>query len=345
MARSDQKKAKQKLRYLLSDAEKQRKGRADKKTLMVQLASENESNAAKLRKFTSAASGRPPLESAYPDLHEAIVQLVTAGAGADMRRRTDVLNTCKTLDDLRAALLKEGYTFSRQALYLRLIPRRSDSVEGIRHIRTVPVKLRKAKNNLRNRHKDADFTFTTKKQLRDVVSMFGKKSVFVISIDDKAKVPIGVTAVTKQAPLVMHVSYEVRLPDHDFVKATKHKLTPSVYAGCEIRSTSAHGHPEISYSGPTYIAIRSGKHDSSTAYSHGKDFDHVMEMDEFKEILKVDDVAKPIAIILCDGGPDENPRFPKTLDVAIQHFKEYNFDVLFVSTLAPGMSTYNNVER
>ena len=126
---------------------------------------------------------------------------------------------------------------------------------------------------------------------------------------------------------------------------TKHKLTLSVYAGCEIRSASAHAHPEISYSGPTYIAIRSGKHDSSTTYSNGKDFDHVMEMDEFKEIVKVDDVVKPIAIILCGGSPDENPRFPKTFDVAIQHFKEYNFDVLFVSTLAPGMSAYNNVER
>ena len=96
---------------------------------MVQLASENESNAVKLRKFTNAASGRPPLENEYPDVQEAIFQLVTVGAGADMRRRTDALNTCKTLDDLHAALLKEGYTRSRQALYLRLIPRRSDSVE------------------------------------------------------------------------------------------------------------------------------------------------------------------------------------------------------------------------
>ena len=42
------------------------------------------------------------------------------------------------------------------------------------------------------------------------------------------------TAATKQTPLAMHISDEVRLPDHDFVKATKHKLTPSVYAGCEL---------------------------------------------------------------------------------------------------------------
>ena len=111
------------------------------------------------------------------------------------------------------------------------------------------------------------------------------------------------TAATKQAPLVMHVSYEIRLPNHDFVKAIKHKLTPSVYAGCEIRSPSAWADPEISYSGPTYVAIRSGKHDSNTVYSHGKDFNHVMEMKEFQELMKVNDVTKPIAIILYDGGP------------------------------------------
>ena len=44
-------------------------------------------------------------------------------------------------------------------------------------------------------------------------------------------------------------------------------------------------------------------------------------------------------------GPHKNPWFPKTLDDSIQDFKEFNFDVMFVSTLAPGMPAYNNVER
>ena len=82
-----------------------------------------------------------------------------------------------------------------------------------------------------------------------MASLFGQENTFVLSIDDKAKVPIGVTAAVKQ------MSYEIRLPDHDFMKAPKHKLTPSVYAGCEIRSSSSKSDPEISNSGPTYIAI------------------------------------------------------------------------------------------
>ena len=62
MARLDLKQAEAKLRYLLSDAAKQKKRRAEKKTLVMQLAGENESNAAKLRKFTHSSTGRPPLE-------------------------------------------------------------------------------------------------------------------------------------------------------------------------------------------------------------------------------------------------------------------------------------------
>ena len=74
--------------------------------------------------------GRQPLDNLYQDLHQAIIDLVTVGAGAESRRRTDVLNSCKTLDDLHATLRKEGYILTTQALYLRLIPRRADRQEG-----------------------------------------------------------------------------------------------------------------------------------------------------------------------------------------------------------------------
>ena len=48
---------------------------------------------------------------------------------------------------------------------------------------------------------------------------------------------------------------------------------------------------------------------------------------------------------VCDGRPDEYPRFPKTLDVAKQHFKKYNLDALLISTIVPGLSAYNQAER
>ena len=48
----------------------------------------------------------------------------------------------------------------------------------------------------------------------------------------------------------MHMEYEVRLPDHDFVVASKHKLVLSVYVAREIQTTYARSQLEISHTGP-----------------------------------------------------------------------------------------------
>jgi len=64
-----------------------------------------------------------------------------------------------------------------------------------------------------------------------------------------------------------------------FFTATKtcptdqHKLIPSVYAGIRIMPDGLGNKEAVSYSGSTYIAIRSGKHSSSTAMSYGLDFE------------------------------------------------------------------------
>jgi hypothetical protein len=55
--------------------------------------------------------------------------------------------------------------------------------------------------------------------------------------------------------------------------------------------------------------------------------------------------VKPVIIITVDGGPDENPRYPKVLLQAISHFKKYDLDSIFIATHAPGQSAYNAVER
>ena len=75
-------------------------------------------------------------------------------------------------------------------------------------MRTVPVKLRKAKNTLCNRYAEVNFTYAIKRQMRDIVFLSGSNNLFVLSVDNKAKVPTDVTAVTKQASIIMYISYE-----------------------------------------------------------------------------------------------------------------------------------------
>jgi len=38
---------------------------------------------------------------------------------------------------------------------------------------------------------------------------------------------MGIPAAHKQAPLIMSMKIQIKLPDHDFVIGTKHKLIPS----------------------------------------------------------------------------------------------------------------------
>ena len=151
---------------------------------------------------------------------------------------------------------------------------------------------------------------------------------------------MGLPAAKSQTPILMHLEYRIQLPDHDFVVPDRHTLIPSVYAGVDFKNGC------LSYSGPTFISIRSGKHDSSTAYSHLYDLKECLKLDSFDIIATNNDGAlKPIVIIFTDGGPDENPRHPKPRSCYYSFFKENNLDCIFVATNAPGHSAYNPVER
>ena len=50
-------------------------------------------------------------------------------------------------------------------------------------------------------------------------------------------------------------------------------------------------------------------------------------------------------ILTVDGGPDENPRYQKTINCAIDYFSSYDLDAFFLATNAPGRSAFNRVER
>lgn len=105
-------------------------------------------------------------------------------------------------------------------------------------------------------------------------------------MDNKARVPLGITAANTQATTLMHLDYHVKLPDHDFVVAEKHKLIPSVYAGIVIKK-DGEGKPEaVTHSGPKYVEIRSGKHSSSNAETHATDIHRLSEMLAFEKFMR-----------------------------------------------------------
>ncbi|CAF4260586.1 unnamed protein product [Rotaria sp. Silwood2] len=294
-----------------------------------------------LNKLYRRGAGRPRIEEQCPDLLQIIEEIAKVGGASDDRRRSETIRPCLTLDDLREKIKQRGYDIKRTTLYYRLLPHRASSIDGRRHVNTVPVRLRRAQNDEHGKHEDGHFATATIRYMKDLASVFGNDCVFYLSQDDKCKVPLGLPAARVQAPMLMHLDYRIRLPDHDWTVAPRHQLTPSVYAACLLSEEG-----DLGYSGPTYIAVRSAKHDLSSAESHAIDFDRLVSLKEFEDVARDETgQVKPILIVTVDGGPDENPRFPKTLVANIGKFKKYNLDALFVLTHAPGQSAYNIVER
>ena len=126
------------------------------------------SSAKPLRPFP----GRPPLEDTkeFAELPTLIVKIAQRYASADPKRRAEMLTLPKTLDDLVEALKKEGMKVERSALYMRLIPKRRNSSYGKRHVRVVPVQLRKPQYDGRKKHISARYCFATSLMLRELAS-------------------------------------------------------------------------------------------------------------------------------------------------------------------------------
>lgn len=329
---------------LKKDIEKQKRYREKIRNSLICYKSQNKEQAKDLK--IRDKPGRTPVEEDQPGLHQAILDIALFGSAADSRRRAEVINNVTSVSSLTDQLNSLGFKISRSATYLRLIPKNSNTIEGKKHISTVPVKMRRAQNEARKNHLDTYFCTASIRAAETLASVLGPKQVFFLSSDDKARVPIGITAAKKQAPFLMHVEYRVTLPDHDWVVAKKHKLIPSVYAVIEIAENKFGDPSAVSYSGPTYIAIRSGKHSSSNASTHALDFKKLTSLKEFQELAKTEDgQLKPVVMISTDGGPDENPRYPSVISFAVQTFSEFDLDALFVFTNAPGHSAYNRVER
>ena len=283
-------------------------------------------------------------EAQNKKLITAISQIAISGSATHERRRSEIMRTVKTLDQLTEALNREVCSLKRLSVYLRLLPRNLITKEGKRHVTTAPVKLISAKNSKHQNHPCTNFAKATVNALEELAGLLGPREVTFHSQDDKAKVSIGITAASKQAPLLMHMEYKVILPDHDYVVASQHKLIPSVIGDMQVRENDFSGHA-VTYSGPMYCAIRSVKHSGSGAYHHLQDMKRIRSLDIFDGSFKNNGEAKPVMIVTVDGGPDENPRYTKTIECAIDYFLSQDLDAFFLATNAPGRSAFNRVER
>jgi len=258
---------KKELKETIQNAARQKKLRDERKR---KLESVDETTRKKLMGKATSDLGRPE-KCDKLELIKAISRIAISGSAAHDRRRNEVIRTVKTLDQLTEALNREGFELKRSSVYLHLLPRNHRTIEGKRHVSTAPVKLYKAQNSKHASHPSKKFAQASIRSLEELAAILGPAEVTFHSQDDKAKVPIGLTAANKQSPMVMHMEYQVTLPDHDFVVAAKQKLIPSVIGNMKLVKSKDLMTDAVTYSGATYICIRSAKHSGSSAFAHLQD--------------------------------------------------------------------------
>lgn len=231
-----------KLLTRIGDEKRSRKNRLKRKEDLKKIF-DMHPDAAKLVKLRTDF-GRPRIEETQPLLLQVIADIAIHGSAAHEKRQSDIYRSVKTLNELCTEINKrDNFSISRSALYLRLLPKRSNSSEGKRHVKTCPVKLVRSENDKHCTHPDGRFCTSTINLLEELASFLGPKQVCFISQDDKTRFSVGLTAAKHQAPMLMHVEYKISLPDHDWVVAAKHKLIPSVYAGIVVKE-NAFGKPD-----------------------------------------------------------------------------------------------------
>ena len=90
------------------------------------------------------------------------------------------------------------------------MPAHSNSREAReRHVQIVPVRLLRPEANLRKSNPDRMFAKSFSDDLKSLDPQFGPAPINYISVDDKAKVAIGLAAAKVQAPMLMHIDYKV----------------------------------------------------------------------------------------------------------------------------------------
>lgn len=78
-----------------------------------------------------------------------ILKHCTHGYSADNRRRTETFSCIKTLSELtEVQRTKLNCNMSRSGTYVRQLPCRANSIEGKKHVVTVPVKLAQPQKDL-----------------------------------------------------------------------------------------------------------------------------------------------------------------------------------------------------
>ncbi|XP_072036005.1 uncharacterized protein [Amphiura filiformis] len=332
---------KMKLTTLQANAVRQKKYRDRKKKQLEQLQKSHPQLACKLK--TRNKRGRPRIEETQPDLLKVLEEVAGAAAAGDNKNgdTPKPALTGKSLRDLTIEMKQRGFKLSRSAAYLRLAPRATESPEGKRHVKYVPVKLRPQTGHGKQ-HIDGKFAAASIQYVQELTSVLGPQVVGYVIQDNGCRVRFKSSGENSSEHMVL--DYRAPQSDSEAMRLKSldgTKLVLSLYGACQIHKNGMGEQDKVTKVGPTYIAVRSGRYLASAAYAHWDDFNIVVQRPEFKDFLRrPDGSVKPVMVLFVSGSHDENPHSAKALQVAACHFKVHNLDAMFIVSDAPGKGSY-----
>jgi len=122
---------------------------------------------------------------------------------------------------------------------------------------------------------------TNVKGAKQFVSTFPNESV-IISQDDKAKIPLGIPAVSRTFHSVQTLTQPVTIMDHDFPCGSKQKFIPSVYLF--INPTMSN---EVLRTGKLAIMIRPEYFLGTTSKTHANDLYSLIDSKSLAHVIFV----------------------------------------------------------
>ncbi|CAF1129204.1 unnamed protein product [Adineta ricciae] len=295
-----------------------------------------------LKLYKASTISAHSIDNVSSDLLQTLEEIARIGGVSD-QNPGNIPQPCTTLDELRDKIRTRSYEIRRSSTYYRLLPSGAFSEDGKKHVISTAVRLRQLQGIELTKHPDYHFVCATLKHIKDLAATFGNDCVFYLIQDNKASVRIGRPAARGQSPLILHLDYQMSTANSTPIPNTvPHQLKPTVYASCIIDEVGV-----VTDAGPTYVSIRSAKHDRMSIDCEEVDFEQVVKLKEFEKTARnhIGEV-KPIIIMNVDNiDPMNYTRFSRTLYSSIQKFKKYNLDVFILVTQTPGQAIFASCER
>ena len=267
-------------------------------------------------------------------------------AAVDERRHSDILHMpfAVSIRHLREVMIERldkkfpgtaNPIPSEEWIRLQFWPSNPYSSSALKYTGQFKVKYGVQIRQLRKDHPDGRYVNVLQQYAKDFALKY-KSRVGMISVDDKAIIPVGEpglpvsTGVRGHNRSLVSAGHELAALDHDFHVSG---LVPSVVLVVDLPDSRQ----DSFFQGRAYVTLKDKVTQASSAMRHSAETMSILHQDGTHN--------KPILLMVSDGGPDHRVTFGSVKMALIALFRALNLDMLVAIRTCPYQSWRNLAER